>query len=49
MMQEIAKSVLSGRKSSAGMARYYHVSVPAVSRIVAEHRQNLENANAGQP
>jgi len=47
--REIAESVLSGRKSGAEMARLYDVSEPTVSRIVAEHRQNLENANAGQP
>ncbi len=47
--REIAESVLSGRKSGAEMARLYDVSEPTVSRIVAEHRQNLENAHAGQP
>ncbi len=35
---EIAKSVISGRKSGAEMARLYDVSEPTVSRIVAEHR-----------
>ena len=38
---EIAESVLSGRKSAAEMARLYEVSQPTVSRIVAEHRQQL--------
>lgn len=47
--REIAESVLSGRKSGAEMARLYDVSGPTVSRIVAELRQNLEYANAGQP
>ncbi len=37
--QEIAESVLSGRKSAAEMARLYEVSQPTVSRIVAEFRQ----------
>lgn len=36
---EIAKFVISGRKSGAEMARLYAVSEPTVSRIVAEHRQ----------
>jgi len=36
--QEIAESVLSGRKSGADMARLYNVSQPTVSRIVAAHR-----------
>jgi DNA invertase Pin-like site-specific DNA recombinase len=40
--REIAESVLSGRKSGAEMARLYAVSEPTVSRIVAEHRQRLE-------
>lgn len=47
--REIAESVLSGRKSGADMARLYDVSEPTVSRIVAEHRQNLETTNASQP
>jgi DNA invertase Pin-like site-specific DNA recombinase len=47
--REIAESVLSGRKSGAEMARLYDVSEPTVSRIVAEHRQNLETDNASQP
>jgi len=47
--QEIAQSVLSGRKSGAEMARLYDVSEPTVSRIVAEYRQNLETDNASQP
>ena len=38
---EIAKSVLSGRKSAAEMARLYDVSQPTVSRIVAEARASL--------
>jgi DNA invertase Pin-like site-specific DNA recombinase len=46
--REIAESVLSGRKSGAEMARLYDVSEPTVSRIVAEHRQNLETDNASQ-
>lgn len=47
--REIAESVLSGRKSGAEMARLYDVSEPTVSRIVAEHRQNLETSHADQP
>jgi DNA invertase Pin-like site-specific DNA recombinase len=35
--QEIAESVVSGRKSAADMARLYGVSQPTVSRIVAAH------------
>ena len=35
--QEIAESVVSGRKSGAEMARLYNVSQPTVSRIVAHH------------
>jgi DNA invertase Pin-like site-specific DNA recombinase len=46
--REIAESVLSGRKSGVEMARLYHVSEPTVSRIVAEHRQNLETDHASQ-
>jgi DNA invertase Pin-like site-specific DNA recombinase len=46
--REIAESVLSGRKSGAEMARLYDVSEPTVSRIVAEHRQNLETSHASQ-
>jgi DNA invertase Pin-like site-specific DNA recombinase len=46
--REIAESVLSGRKSGAEMARLYDVSEPTVSRIVAEHRQNLETDHASQ-
>lgn len=38
---EIAISVASGRKTAAAMARLYAISQPTVSRIVAEHRQNL--------
>ena len=33
--REIAKSIISGRKSGADMARLYNVSQP---RIVAQHR-----------
>jgi hypothetical protein len=36
--EEIAESVISGRKSGAEMARLYHISSPTVSRIVARHR-----------
>jgi DNA invertase Pin-like site-specific DNA recombinase len=36
--KEIAESVISGRKSSAEMARLYNISAPTVSRIVAHHR-----------
>jgi DNA invertase Pin-like site-specific DNA recombinase len=36
--REIAKSVISGRKTGAEMARLYNVSAPTVSRIVAQHR-----------
>ena len=35
---EIAESVVSGRKSGAEMARLYNVSQPTVSRIVAQYR-----------
>jgi DNA invertase Pin-like site-specific DNA recombinase len=35
---EIAESVITGRKSGADMARLYNISQPTVSRIVAEHR-----------
>jgi len=34
---EIAKSVVTGRKSGADMARLYGVSQPTVSRIVVSH------------
>ncbi|MVA27586.1 recombinase family protein (plasmid) [Agrobacterium vitis] len=44
--REIAESVLSGRKSGAEMARLYDISEPTVSRIVAEHRQNMETIHA---
>ncbi len=47
--REIAESVLSGRKSGAEMARLYDISEPTVSRIVAEHRHNLETIHADQP
>ncbi len=40
--REIAESVLSGRKSGADMARFYDISEPTVSRIVAEHRQRFD-------
>jgi len=36
--REIAESVITGRKSSADMARLYNISQPTVSRIVAAHR-----------
>ncbi|WP_202814396.1 recombinase family protein [Aureimonas sp. AU40] len=36
--EEIAESVLSGRRTAADMARLYGVSQPTVSRIVAEAR-----------
>lgn len=39
--QEIAESVISGRKTGAEMARLYNVSAPTVSRIVAAHRTGL--------
>ena len=39
--QEIAESVISGRKSGAEMARLYSISQPTVSRIVAQHRTGL--------
>jgi DNA invertase Pin-like site-specific DNA recombinase len=41
--QEIAESVLSGRKSGAEMARLYDISEPTVSRIVATYRQTKEH------
>lgn len=47
--REIAESVLSGRKSGAEMARVYDISEPTVSRIVTEHRQNMETSHADQP
>ena len=47
--REIAESVLSGRKSGAEMARLYDISEPTVSRIVAEHRRNVETFHADQP
>jgi DNA invertase Pin-like site-specific DNA recombinase len=40
--QEIAESVLTGRKSAADMARLYNISQPTVSRIVAQHRMTRE-------
>jgi DNA invertase Pin-like site-specific DNA recombinase len=40
--REIAESVLAGRKSGAEMARLYSISQPTVSRIVAQHRTNLD-------
>jgi DNA invertase Pin-like site-specific DNA recombinase len=46
--QEIAESVLSGRKSAAEMARLYEVSQPTVSRIVAEHRP-MRSTHEDQP
>ena len=36
--EEIAESVLSGRKTAADMARLYQVSQPTVSRIIAKAR-----------
>ncbi len=42
--QEIARTVLSGRKSAAEMARLYGISQPTVSRIVAEHRDTTPGA-----
>ena len=36
--QEIAESVISGRKTGAEMARLFGISQPTVSRIVAAHR-----------
>jgi DNA invertase Pin-like site-specific DNA recombinase len=36
--QEIAESVITGRKSGAEMARLYSISPPTVSRIVAQYR-----------
>jgi len=47
--REIAESVLSGHKGGVEMARLYDISEPTVSRIVAEHRQNLETFHADQP
>lgn len=40
--EEIAESVLSGRRTAADMARLYDVSQPTVSRIVAEARIGLK-------
>ncbi|MBB3998410.1 recombinase family protein [Aureimonas pseudogalii] len=39
--EEIAESVLSGRRTAADMARLYQVSQPTVSRIVADARSGL--------
>jgi DNA invertase Pin-like site-specific DNA recombinase len=39
--KEIAKSVISGRRSGAEMVRLYSISSPTVSRIVAHHRNVL--------
>src|SRR5580692_10641271 len=38
---EIAESVITGRKSGADMARLYNISQPTVSRIVTQHRTTL--------
>jgi DNA invertase Pin-like site-specific DNA recombinase len=46
--QEIAESVLSGRKSAAEMARLYDISQPTVSRIIAEYRQT-RSAHEARP
>jgi DNA invertase Pin-like site-specific DNA recombinase len=40
--REIAESVISERKTGAEMARLYGVSQPTVSRIVAQHRMDME-------
>lgn len=40
---EIAESVITGRKSGADMARLYNISQPTVSRIVAQHRSDSIN------
>jgi DNA invertase Pin-like site-specific DNA recombinase len=45
---EIAESVLSGRKSGAEMARFYDISEPTVSRIVAAYRQT-RSSHENQP
>jgi DNA invertase Pin-like site-specific DNA recombinase len=42
---EIAKSVISGRKTGAEMARLYNVSAPTVSRIVSAHRTGSADTN----
>ena len=39
--KDVAENVLSGRKSGAQMARLYNVSEATISRIVAQHRQNI--------
>lgn len=39
--REIAESVITGRKSGADMAHLYNVSQPTISRIVAQHRQEV--------
>lgn len=39
--EEIAESVLSGRRTAADMARLYQVSQPTVSRIVANAKSGL--------
>lgn len=40
---DIAKNVMSGRRTAAQMARLYGVSQPTISRILAPHRMFPEN------
>ncbi len=39
--KDVVENVTSGRKSQAEMARLYEVSEATISRIVAQHRQNM--------
>ena len=44
----IAEEVLSGRSTSARMARLYKVSPPTISRITAEHRAKTDQSGEGR-
>ena len=44
----IAEEVLSGRSTSAGMARIYKVSAPTISRVTAEHRARTDQPGEGR-
>jgi len=45
----IADEVLSGRCTAADMARFYKVSEPTVSRLLAAHRAGARTPRADQP